>query len=198
MLKKLLATTAVLMFVAVASADVAITLVPVDNTAFSIQPAYTYDLTVAISGDDDWTCSNASADVTGGYMWNDIVSLDLNPPVFPTGDTQFTTFYSIPAGYPNAANVVFASFAAGPNEDGPPMTHTDADWFDTTNDGDGTYTIARYTIVPDVDPGWTFHLAGNVVIASTSGQYHPFEFFIPEPSSLVLLALGGLALILLR
>jgi hypothetical protein len=208
MLKKLFVATAMVAVVSVASAGITASVVPVSEGALINPPnigvAYSsWDLQVTVTGDDAWTVAGGLVvgapfvTLTGGTFYQNGFN-DTNPPnpVFFTvpgfEDSQWTSFYTTHLGYPNVAGVgVSPGFAYGPVET---PTSLAADWF-WTPDGNyypGTFTIARMTVLPTEDNwlGTVDMLVGSLAVA-------PFQFTatFPEPGGLVLLALGGLALI---
>ena len=206
MLKKLLATTSVLVFVAVAGADITGSVVgPSVNVLTTGDTAYTWDLQVTVTGSDAWTVAGGPAvgvpwiNLTGGTFYQDPAN-DTNPPnpnffaYFP--DSEFTSFYTTHLGYPNTADVgVSPGFAYGPDD---LPTSLNADWFWTPdgNDYAGTYSIARFSIIEDT-PGAVATGTIDMLVGSRELGVVPFSttVYTPEPGSLVLLALGGLALI---
>jgi len=218
MLKKFLATMSVLSCVALASATITTQVVPVDNsdaaglTDLAVDPVawaaagyLTYDLQVVISGDDSWTTAStlATLDANATY-WDHPTAGNTQPDPSQFayfGLQKYDTFWTSSEEYPNpdadpAKNAT--TFAPGS-----PVQVTDtvreAEWYTDPEDptvGDGTWTIMRVTILP-TGPG-NLVFAGNVYQASTGGEAFPYEIsvpYVPEPSSLALLALGGLALI---
>lgn len=218
MLKKLLATTAVLVFVAAANATISATWThtwglneaePVGGTGGffgnlpdSGTPYYNVRILVNVTdtpgvGPDDWTTTGLTASVTGATFYQDAMN-DTNPPnsgffgLVP--DSEYTSYYTTPADYPNTAFTGTAiGFALGPNDT---PTSLRADYFDTIDSGNGLFYIVSITVIPD-GPDWSGRVDIEYSAANTGGELFPYGFDIPipEPGSLALLALGGLALI---
>ena len=203
MLKKLFVATALVAVTSVASAGITASVVPYSEGVLSdgVTAYSSWDLQVTVTGDDAWTVAGGPAvgvpwvNLTGGTFYQDAMN-DTNPPnpaffvYFP--DSEYTSFYTTHLGYPNTADVGLSpGFAFGPADT---PTALNADWF-WTPDGNfypGTFTIARLTVLP-TDDNWL----GTIDMLVGSLDVAPFQFtaVIPEPASLALLALGGLALI---
>jgi len=208
MLKKLFAVTALVAVVSVASAGITADVVKVSEGALINAPNIgvpysSWDLQVTVTGADAWTVAGGPAvgqpwiTLTGGTFYQNGAN-DTNPPnpaffgVPGFEDSQWTSFYTTHLGWPNTAGVgVSPGFAFGPIDN---PTSLIADWFWTPdgNDYPGTFTIARVTVL-DPQPGWH----GDIDMQIGSRLVSPFVFTatIPEPGSLALLALGGLALL---
>jgi len=208
MLKKLLATTSVLVFVAAAGADItgSVDLYYQGAMPDSGTYVYSYNLNVTVTGADSWICAGGPEvgipwiNLTGGTFFQSDVN-DADPPdpdffvYFP--DSEYTSFYATHLSYPNTADQgAGPGFAYGPADT---PTALNADWF-WTPDGNfypGTFTIARFTAI--IDDGFDqATLTIDMLVASVEVT-PPFQFewsgVIPAPGSLALLALGGLALI---
>jgi len=156
-----------------------------DGTYFS------YDLQVIITdifdppGPDDWTSALAEAWTDGTFFEHDLgVNGPPNPDLF--GDYPalgFDCFYTMPASFPNTD----AADAPGFVEDEVDLqdSYRKYLWFDTSDDGNGTYTIARFT----THGSEYLRVAGSSTIKSTEHLWN-FDLTVPEPSSLALLALS--------
>ena len=206
MMRKLLAVTSVLVLATVASADITGSVLGPSVTVLGTgDTAYTWDLQVTVTGADAWTVAGGPAvgtpwiNVAGGTFFQSSAN-DADPPdpdfFAYVPDSEFTSFYTTHLGYPNSADQgVGPGFASGPDDT---ATTLNADWFWTPDDNDypGTYTIARFSIIEDT-PGVVATGTIDMQIGSRELGVFPYQavVYTPEPGSLVLLALGGLALI---
>lgn len=191
MIKKLLATTAVLAMVAAASANISAFITAPTTVTLTAGAAYYQDIYVTVDAGDSWTAAGLDATVSSSFYQD---AFDANPPnpalfgVFP--DSEFTSYYTSPGDYPNAAyNGAIVGIAAS-NDAGNVL---DTDWFDTISpETGGDYMIARITVLgdPAVDTG-TGHLQ-YASVGNTTLQDFDFMIGVPEPASLALLVLGGL------
>ena len=73
------------------------------------------------------------------------------------------------------------------NEDTATSLYTE--WFDVTDTGEGTFTLARVTVIPEA-PDWWLHIDGVLARASGDSLYY-FAFDVPDPGTGLLLLLGG-------
>ena len=216
MFKLFLTIAVVLSGVASASADAYIDVffVPVDTSAAAgytdvavnvadwVAAGYLcFDLKVRVHGaNDSWTAASCSVVLTNATFWNHPSGGDTQPNTNNFGYfglSRFDSFWCSPEEWPNpdlntSANAT--SFAPG-SPSVQTATQRTAEWYsdplDPTAHG-GTYTIARYTFLPAA--GWNLTVSGNNYVASTGGTPHPFGT-PAEPSGLLLLALGGPALL---
>ena len=202
-MKKLLATLSVLSVVMVASADITSTMgLAEENVLTTGQYAYSARMHVQLSAaDGDWTVAGGTFTATTGTFYQDPMN-DGNPPnanFFPmVPDSEWTSFYGTTNDWPNVAYVGGLVGIAATVETPTVLT---TDWFDTvTTPAPGDYVIGQFTIVSE-----TQIAAGTVIgnydyevgSSGTSGL-QPFSgdfVVVPEPASLALLALSGLALI---
>ncbi len=210
MRRQLFAMASVVVIGAVASADITGSVVHTASGTFINAPNIgvpfeTYELQVTVTGDDAWTVAGGPTvgapwvTVSGGTFYQNLAS-DMNPPNISLWgwlgfeDVEWTSFYTTHMLFPNTGALLPSpGFAYGPADTDTALV---ADWF-WTPDGNyypGTFTIAQFTVIPDGDEWWA---TGNMLIGSLETTPQPFEFVVgvPEPVSLALLALTGLALL---
>ncbi len=188
---KLLALVTALAFAMTANATITASVVDLGSPLGD--GTWTIDIVVTLTdtdGDpDDWTACGMEATLDGAATF--INDDPYNPPIMPTGDTVYDSFFTSPEWFPNTSNIGFV-YPAGVVED---PQHRFGEWYDTADTGNGTFVMHRLS-VNEVTP-FCLHIFFETAAANTGGEL--FQFYwnlpLPEPTSLALLALGGLALI---
>jgi hypothetical protein len=201
-MRNLFAAAIVLTAGSIAAAGVSHSIMAVDNMsgygdtqAPTSADHYTFDLMITVTGGDDWTSSAADVVLTSGTFFQHPFGGDAEPNSALFGSfpaLEYDSFFASPAALFDGANPGFAS--------GPDWTDTtvSATWFDTPDDGDGTFTIARFTILAPTVPG--DGVLGSIVGSSTAkltgGDLIAFNLpiAVPAPGSAMLLGLAGLAI----
>lgn len=195
MITRLLATSVALLFGATASATITATWMDLGSPLG--EGTWTLDIVVTLTdgpnpGDpDDWTVAVMTAELTGGATFIDFDPF--NPPpiwwIHP-----YDTFFTSPQWFPNTTEEGFVSFVPGSPIETPEYRF--GEWYDTVDTGNGEFVIARLSVNdPGVEADLDIFL--QVTAANTGPQFFDYEWRIPvpEPGSLVLLALGVPALI---
>jgi len=159
-----------------------------DHGDFNDGTYFTYDLQVVITDDpngvpDDWTSTKAEAWTDGTFFEHAYGSNGPpNPGLFSIWPAlEFDTFLTMPSSFPNTDS----SECPGLAGDDWHSQYIRMLWFDTSDDGNGTYTIARFT----THGSEYLRVAGSSTIKSTEHLWN-FDLTVPEPSSLALLALS--------
>jgi hypothetical protein len=145
--------------------------VPITPEAIADDPALagaqTFDLQVTLSNGNDWTAAEVIATVDGTFYQHPIADDDVPQtafwPAFPS--LEYDSFFT-------SRDFVAPGFADGPfNSD----DEIRASWFDTVDTGNGTYTIARFTVTS----GTTLTVTGNTTAKYTGGELQPYSFTQP-------------------
>jgi hypothetical protein len=210
MFGRLLVATSIFAVVAAARADISAHVEPYYEGYLSdgTTHIYCYDLMVEITGADAWTVAGGPSvgqpwiELCGAVFYQAEGGTDTQPdpailPQFP--DLEYDTFYTTPLGWPNTEDAgISPQFSVGPI-DFPDHLIADWWWVPDANDYPGDFTIARFTVIapPDADPATTY--ADIDMVVGSREVVPPIAYTarvpIPEPASLALLALGGLALL---
>jgi hypothetical protein len=197
-MNKSLAAMSILLFVAGANAAITASLVDMGQMGLGTR---TYDVTVTVTDDpnnpDDWTMCWMSATLTGCCTF---ANLDPWNPPLDLFHHWWDSFFTSPEFFPNTAKLGAVSFT-DPNAviESPQLRF--GGWFDTWNAGSGEFVLHRLTMFCD-DPCeqecW-LHVEFETAAANSGGTLFPFTWdvlvCIPEPASLGMLALGGLAVL---
>jgi hypothetical protein len=153
---------------------------------------YTFDLGVTIGGDDDWTVTYAQATLAG---YADCCTFYDDGGDAPAPEiiswNEFDSWYTTPEGFPNTWESPAIRFVGDVINE--PL-YKEATWFDfPPNGGDGDWVIARYSVWSEqgCQPAHLL-VVGETATISGGGQPQPFslQILVPEPASLILLALG--------
>ncbi len=169
-----------------------------------------FDLMVTITGTyvdangltqtSDWTNAVLDIKLTTGTFYQDGMGGNQEPPALWIGmvpSLEWDTYAAVPAGDPSVA-----SFSGTPVLD---ATTFRASWFDSADDGTGTFKIARLSLSTDAATTADVngdHFTGKVYDRSTAGVGVPITGwwvgpggFIPEPATLLLLGAGAAVLL---
>jgi hypothetical protein len=142
--------------------------VPISSEAIADDPtlagAKCYDLQVVITDNDDWTASGVVVSVDGMFYQHGIADADTPQSNFWSAmpSLEYDSFFC-------TRDFTSPGFAEGPFNSDDEIV---ASWFDTVNTGNGTYTIARFTVTS----GTTLHIEGDSTANHTGGQLHHYVF----------------------
>jgi hypothetical protein len=202
-MRNLFAAAIVLAAGSVASADLMHYVELVDNSSGqgdTLSPItadhYTFDLKVDVTGGDDWTSSAVTGTLSTGTFYQHALGGNGDPSpaligIYP--GLAFDSFFDSPPTLLDGNGP--GGFASGPTWTD---STVDATWFDVDDTGDGTYTIARFTVFAENLPGngLVGTLVGTSTAKLTGGDLLPFDLdmIVPAPGSAMLLGLAGLAI----
>lgn len=212
-MKKALVGLFVVLAASTALATITHDVVPVDNS--SGRPTdfdyFTWDLRHILTGRDDWTTTaivaTIEADETAFVSFNPRTSSLRPPPVEDsepgTWSAKFRNMVSTPSDWPNTLNNGGSSL--GTVDVSASDSALKATWFDTNTDFDVSFTAFRLTLRQTLgmqpltltDTGdLVARVEGKYAAKNSGGSLFDYRFNIyrvPEPTTLALLALGGLA-----
>ncbi len=175
--------------------------VEIDSTAYNV-----YEMIVTPTY--DWTNSVLEITLTTGEFYNHAQGSDWEPNpllfgIFP--DVEWDTYAATPSGESvPAAFTVDSQFGQNPATSDPPMGNTviKAGWFDFGITGPGTLKVARLTLSSDAEGtigGRSFNANPDDPIPDMGSFYGLYTItgghIVPEPATLSLLALGGVAVL---
>jgi hypothetical protein len=213
MCKNLLVAASFIAVAAAAGADISAFWEPVYEgfLPYAADYVYSFDLRVEIAGADAWTVAGAPqvgdpwitlTSPGGGVFYQHPTFPNVNPPNpalfgdYP--DLAYDSFYTTHLGWPNTPDQgVGAQFADAFST----PTALFADWFWVPDEFDypGTFTIARFTVQGPEGLNPATNYATIDMQVGSREVVPPIAYTarvpIPEPASLALLALGGLALL---
>lgn len=192
-MKKSLAIVVVLAMAATANAAVNTTFEEVLPTPGTAPTGYrVWNMMADVT--TDWTNARLDLILTSGTLYQDSYGSDVHPNsdfygMVPT--LEWDTFTTVPGGYPAAVGVA---------DGGMTDTTIAMSWFDSVVGTAGIYQIARITLSTDA----AGTITGKVYDVETAGVGVPLpaELYIedgaivPEPATLVLLAIGGIGALL--
>jgi hypothetical protein len=162
----------------------------------------TYDVyQLKVTTDSSWTNERLDLSLTSGLIYQDAFGSDTqpNPAFFGVAPSLVQdTYFTNPGGYPNVAATGTSTSFAGTNT----VTNTQlgVSWFASSTFNPGTYVVAQVTVTA----GATGTFTGASFDNQSAGVGTPFVGAlvggapIPEPASLGVLALGGMALVARR
>lgn len=219
-MKNALATTTIL--VALASAAFATGtsyLQLVDNGGFTSSglEVDSVDLRLDMSADDDWTSTVMTATLVQGNKTLNPRTPTLAPADWfdgdpaPTGALAWRNARSSPSNWPNDFNDDSSISGLLPGGTVADNAFTNVGWFDTNTDDGADFTLFRFAIrnaqagKPDLTLTNTgipvLTITGTHTFRNSAGTLIPFSltvYQVPEPATIGLLALGGLAGLLRR
>ena len=180
-----------------ASADITLEVVPVDNSS-QLTGFITQDLVVTTDTDWEQAFMIVTLDEPGGIYQDPLGNVNPqspNPAFFPIAPSlEFDTYVS--NGVLGESVAAFGTVTFDPlilDED-----HIFISWFTDGTDDIGTLALARVTLAETAHGTWLFTATAasenDPTVDVPAGVVVNGEMFIPEPATLSLLTLGGLAL----
>ena len=197
-------TTSLLVILAavtcMASADITLEVVPVDNSA-ELTGYVTQDLVVTT--DTDWLSAQMAVTLDApGQIYQDALGnvhpLSPNPAFFPVAPSlAFDTYVSngVLGESVSTTHPICLDFCNGIFD----TDHISILWYTTATDDIGELALARVTLAEGANGTWRFAATAEPQdgprVEVLDGIVENGVMYIPEPATLSLLTIGGLALI---
>jgi hypothetical protein len=201
-MKALFVLLSLVSVVAIASADITTSMNSSAPWVRTIdgQPAYVFRLRINLTPGDDWTNASIFFQQIHPFLtWYQSPSNDGNPPdpsLFGTyPNSQWTSYYTSPADYPTSSYDGGIVGITSISEGGWTL---DTDWYDSVTGplGASGAVIGQFTLRSSFGSwtGFVGSATGSVGSAQQGSVPFSYDLYVPEPTTVVLLALGGLSL----
>ena len=180
----------------VASAEITMEIVPVDNSS-ALTGFITQDLVVTT--DSDWLGCQMVVTVPAGAIYQDSLTVSAqspNPAFFPTFPTLEFDTYVTDGSLGESVSTTGAVDLGGPPSEVFTEDELSIAWYTDATDNIGTFAVARVTLADTAQGDWQFLATakpaeGPIVLASDA----IIGGVMPEPATMGILALGGLMLL---